>query len=604
MSEKIESNARKIWVDTDSINDELNIMLEEILRVGADYKISRAVGPDFLSNLNKRIVNLRKRINDEFSIVIIGNFKRGKSTFINALLNQDIVPTNVTPETVTINQISYGEEFSVEAVLKDKRRVQLEKRELFRENLDQIASSLPADIDHIEIALLSEELKGIRIVDTPGLGDILKTFDQQINDYLVHADSVIYIISALSPFSEEEQTFLRACIIPQEFSKLYVAVNMMDSFDSEEDYNRLLSSIREKINNTIPEANVFGISALDEVCRQKGVGRPNKDLQPVLEGAFQDMRGSLQDNIFTQHEFLKLHRVTTLLSTAVEDFNKHLNLLKNSIQMNTDKLNELISKYQSDSSEVSERLSRFKQELSLDIQDMYTEAGKWMEEFFKRIENETISSMRNSSLEGVLKNFHFFMVDTIREAVSECINVHTKDVMTRVRDKVNEMGEEFRSNVAAGSTNTVSKGTFMDVSWTELDNAAGALTIASSFIPGFGLLAEIGQLVLGIGKGSMAAKQLNTYVDTFKSRLPEIKNNILTEMKSSYRQITEYAHKQLDEGYKQQIEASLDAVKQAQQIAQMDEQSRKESLDSMEAAEFFIDSSKKRLEDLHNKFIM
>lgn len=166
------------------------------------------------------------------------------------------------------------------------------------------------------------------------------------------------------------------------------------------------------------------------------------------------------------------------------------------------------------------------------------------------------------------------------------------------------MDDELKSNITSGNSNVVSKATFVDVSWTELDTATGALTIASSFIPGFSLLASIGQLILGVGKGSMEAKQLNAYIETFRSKLPDIKSNLLMELRSSYRLISEYAHKQLDEGYKQQIQASLDAVKQAQNISQLDELSKEEIKEGLEIAEYFIDSAHKRLAELENKLVL
>lgn len=595
---------RDIWIDSDSISDELSGLLLEVLKIGSDYKVVKSIGADFINNLNSKIEGLRRRISDDFSIVIIGNFKRGKSTFINALLKEEIVPTNVTPETVTINEIIYGDKFSITAILEDGRNVSLEKHELFRDELEKVSETLPSNIHHVEITIPDEEIRGIRIVDTPGLGDILKQFDRQINDYLKNADSIIYLVSALSPFSEDEQAFLRACIVPQEFSRLFVPVNMMDSIENIDDYNRLLGNINEKINKVIPDTKIYGISAMDEVCRLKGNMRPNHELQHELECAFDDMRNSLRENIFAQHELLKLQRITTMLDMTMNELNNHIYLLKNSLQMNTAKIADLISQYESDSSEVVKRLEKYKQTLHMDIQDMYSEATSWMDEFFNRIEKETIPGMKSCSLEGVIKNFHFFMVDTIREAVTECINYHTREVLYKINAMVKEMDTEFKNNFSMKNENTVSKATFVDVSWTDLDMATGALTVAASFVPGFSILASIGQLVLGIGKGSMGSKQLESYVSAVSSKLPEIKNSILKELKVSYGQISEYACKQLDEGYKNQIEASLEAVKQAQKISSMGEENKKEIMEGIEIAQFFADSANKHLKDLEKKFMV
>lgn len=604
MSETIKPGSREIWIDTDIINEELNNLIEDTLKICSDYKVHKSIGEEFLAKLNKNTLEIRKRLEDEFSIVIIGNFKRGKSSFINALLKQEIAPTNVTPETVAINKISYGENISTQVILEDKRHVSLEKDELYRDELEEIKKTLPSPIDHIEMAVPIEGIRGICIVDTPGLGDLLKQFDEQINNYLVHADSVIYVISALSPFSEEEQTFLRCCLVPQEFQKLCIAVNFMDNVDSTKDYNRLLDNIKARIDNIVPDANVFGISALDEICRIKNVKRPNPELKDTLAQAFDDLREHLDANIFTQHELLKLQRVTSILNMAINDLENHIFLIRSSMEFSAIELSDIITKYQDEDSEISHKLEKQKDTLELEIQEMYLEACTWIDEFFSRIQAETVSSLKNCTLEGVIKNFHFFMVDTLRSAMTECINYHIKKVITGVKSLVNQMDQDIKYNITQGNINSVSKATFVDVSWTDLDNATGALTVASSFIPGFSLLASIGQVILGVGKGSMEGKQLKSYVETFEARLPEIKENIYSELKASYNQIAKYAKEQLETGYKDTLEESLQAIKQSKVIAEAGEKSKLEIREGLERAEFFMNSVHKRIDELEKKIVI
>lgn len=57
--------------------------------------------------------------NDFFVVVVLGEFKRGKSTFINALIGQDLLPTDVLPETATINALMYNETPELQIVMHD-----------------------------------------------------------------------------------------------------------------------------------------------------------------------------------------------------------------------------------------------------------------------------------------------------------------------------------------------------------------------------------------------------------------------------------------------------------------------------------------------------
>ena len=60
--------------------------------------------------------------NDFFTVVVLGEFKRGKSTFINAVLQTELLPVDVLPETATINALMYSEKPTVQVVMNDAFR--------------------------------------------------------------------------------------------------------------------------------------------------------------------------------------------------------------------------------------------------------------------------------------------------------------------------------------------------------------------------------------------------------------------------------------------------------------------------------------------------
>src|SRR5580658_9503620 len=55
----------------------------------------------------------------KFTVAVVGEFKTGKSTFVNALLGVDVVPTDVIPATATLNRITFGLDSSIEVIYKD-----------------------------------------------------------------------------------------------------------------------------------------------------------------------------------------------------------------------------------------------------------------------------------------------------------------------------------------------------------------------------------------------------------------------------------------------------------------------------------------------------
>mgnify|MGYP002799668569 FL=1 len=71
----------------------------------------RLVQPLTMESCAAALVQLRRKIDsDAFKIMVMGNFKNGKSTFINALLGSEVLPAYAVPTTAIINEIKYGEE--------------------------------------------------------------------------------------------------------------------------------------------------------------------------------------------------------------------------------------------------------------------------------------------------------------------------------------------------------------------------------------------------------------------------------------------------------------------------------------------------------------
>ena len=179
-----------------------------------DSRTRMLLGNNFVNKITQWEHTVRERKDDPFTLVVCGEFKRGKSSLINAILKEDVVPVNVTTETVTLNKISYGPH-SNEAVLSGGRRLPLADSELERDVLEQKMEQIGEHILSLEIKRPIEILRTITIIDTPGLGDALKDFSELVDYSLQQADAVIYVFSANYPLSRTEQLFLKSRILPQ-----------------------------------------------------------------------------------------------------------------------------------------------------------------------------------------------------------------------------------------------------------------------------------------------------------------------------------------------------------------------------------------------------
>jgi len=145
-----------------------------------------------------------------FSLVVAGQFKRGKTTFINALLGENLLPTAVIPLTSIVTVISFGEDLKIEAVFQDGRRQAIGPDELPLYVTERLNPKNEKLVDRVEIEHPSPYLEGgVRIVDTPGIASIHEHNTRTTYDYLPQADAAVFLLSVDPPITQAELHFLR-----------------------------------------------------------------------------------------------------------------------------------------------------------------------------------------------------------------------------------------------------------------------------------------------------------------------------------------------------------------------------------------------------------
>lgn len=150
-----------------------------------------------------------------FRLVVMGEIKKGKSSFINALLGvENLVPVSSNVATSTIFKIRYGKErsyrvhFTAES---NKNVLDINETELTHYGTEDGNPANREQVDFIEVMCPSPLLKtGIVIIDTPGLGGLFKEHKKITYQYVPRADAVFFVTDSVeSPIGELELEYLR-----------------------------------------------------------------------------------------------------------------------------------------------------------------------------------------------------------------------------------------------------------------------------------------------------------------------------------------------------------------------------------------------------------
>lgn len=163
-----------------------DVIGEEASRIldGAREALSRlcelidAVQPD--STLSRNAGLVREHVDEFFLLVVIGEVKSGKSSFINALLKETIQAEGPLPLTDRIWVLKHGAEPS-----------------------ERIRDEFVYEKEHP-----NELLRLFNMVDTPGTNSIIQKHQEITESFIPKADLTLFVTSIDRPFSESEHQFL------------------------------------------------------------------------------------------------------------------------------------------------------------------------------------------------------------------------------------------------------------------------------------------------------------------------------------------------------------------------------------------------------------
>lgn len=205
---------------------------------------------------------LVKLAEDRFSLAVVGQFKRGKSSLMNAVIGRDLLPTGLLPLTSAITTLCCGPRERVFLIRKGwvfEHEIPLsELAEYVTEsgNPGNERGLLEARVE-LPVPFLR---RGLHFVDTPGIGSVRQENTATTYAFLPEADAVVFVTSVEAPVSEAEERFLHD--IRQHAHKLFVVVNKIDLL-SQSERDQVLDYIRDSIAPAlgVPNARIYPLSA-------------------------------------------------------------------------------------------------------------------------------------------------------------------------------------------------------------------------------------------------------------------------------------------------------------------------------------------------------
>lgn len=177
-------------------------------------------------------------VDSSFRIAVVAPFNFGKSTLLNALLGQDIMPTKCIRTTGSAIKIKYGKKLKIWITLASGEVIKSSFVEILEEYvvLDK-HGQIRKDVVSVEVFYPHPLLKkGVELLDLPGINDTQRQ-NQLVKNELLQVDLVILILHAQQLFTLTEQDILNEWLVGRGIKNVIFVINWMNKLKTRQDYH-------------------------------------------------------------------------------------------------------------------------------------------------------------------------------------------------------------------------------------------------------------------------------------------------------------------------------------------------------------------------------
>ncbi len=284
-----------------------------LIQLSKNYKLD-----DIASELKSESDKIK---NECLYLVVIGQFKRGKSTLINALIGNDLLPTAVLPLTSIITMIKFGEEQKVKIIFENERVQEIPQHELYNYITESGNPKNDKKVKLVEILFPSEFLKdGIVLIDTPGIGSLFLHNTKSTESFIPKIDAAIFVLSVDPPITQTEFQFFEE--VRSNVDKFYFVINKID-LTNEKGTAEIIGYTKNIIssNNHNINPQIFPVSA-----KLALEGRLCNDKSKLSASEILALEDEVKSSIRSEKFFI-------LQSSAKRNFDKYLSQLSFSIEL-------------------------------------------------------------------------------------------------------------------------------------------------------------------------------------------------------------------------------------------------------------------------------
>jgi GTPase SAR1 family protein len=277
---------------------------------------------------------------ERFELLVVGQYKRGKTCLINALIRDDLLPTAVIPATSVLTVLTYGSEVSIEVLYKDGSVGQI-GRERLAEFVTE--SGNPENHRGVRELLIRHPAPllrgGVRIIDTPGIGSLHRHNTAAAYSALPRCDAALFLLAADQPLGQAELEFLDD--LRPHARRLFFLLNKIDLLSPTELAEAEQFTRRELARAMDGNVQLFSVSA-----RQALGGRSWVDAGLERQSRIAQFRAELESFLLHEKGRVLLVSVAVSLLQTLRQGELELRLERQALHTPVDRINHAIQQFE------------------------------------------------------------------------------------------------------------------------------------------------------------------------------------------------------------------------------------------------------------------
>lgn len=330
----------------EAVRVETTALIDRLTEQGREFELPQP--PEALAAYRQRLFEGR------YKVLVVGEAKRGKSTFVNALIGRDILPTDVDVATSQVFHVTPAPHPAFRLRFEDDSA-----RDIAAEDLARYGSQVVADtegvpqleelIRWIEVeGPISFLPKGVSILDTPGLGALYTAHAQITHRFIPLADAVIFVLDSGQPIVQEELNFIESILgVTGDIFFIQTKIDLYGKEHWQETKSRNEEILAKRFGDALTDRRVWPISSTN---LRKAADPDNKDAElHLLVSRHRELAAALRAFLFrvsgwrrageallVAERFHKLARqpiATRLASLTEESKQRRLDLQENAARL-------------------------------------------------------------------------------------------------------------------------------------------------------------------------------------------------------------------------------------------------------------------------------